>query len=90
VSEPTREPFKLVNLRVRDLSSAIVGLREWADKIERGEVDCDTMVLVLGSIGSPMVVCSFGLHASSLEIQGWLTRAQAHMNAITSGGRDPG
>lgn len=63
-----------------DLGSAVVGLRLWADKIERGEVQCDTVVLVLGSSADcPVRVTAFGKRASWLEVLGWLSRAQAYL-----------
>jgi len=67
---------KLLELRTIDLSDMASGLRRWADRIESGEVQCDTVVILAGSVGEDIQIAAFGLHASSLEIQGWLTEAQ--------------
>lgn len=65
--------LELRNIDLRDMSG---GLRMLADRIDAGTVDCDTVVVVLGAVGSNIALHSFGLHASSLEVQGWLTEAQ--------------
>lgn len=73
---------KLLQLRQIDFADMAAGLRRVAERIERGEVECDTVVILTGAVGSRIAVSSYGLHSSALEVQGWLAEAQIHVYSL--------
>lgn len=80
---------KLLQLRQIDFADMAAGLRRVAERIERGEVECDTVVILTGAVGSAIAVSSYGLHATALEVQGWLAEAQIHLYSLAKYANTP-
>ncbi len=72
--------MKVTELPRTNLADVALQLRRLADWIEQARDAQLTCIVVLGRASQEVHVYGFGARVSGLETQGWLARAQSHVD----------